>query len=104
MMRLSYRGTRLTSCGPSGWDNLYLNEGFATWAGDFALHKVLPEYRMDTHFVGNVLEMALSLDAKQSTHAVEVNIPDESRIIQVFDAVSYQKAASGAFMCMRLLS
>jgi aminopeptidase 2 len=74
-----------------------LNEGFATWAGDFALNKVYPEYRMDTQFVGNVQEAALSVDAQQSTHAIEVDIPDESRIIQVFDAVSFQKAASGVF-------
>jgi aminopeptidase N len=38
---------------------------------------------MSTNFVGHILSTALNLDAKLSSHPIEVDIPDEEKIDQV---------------------
>jgi aminopeptidase 2 len=41
------------------------------------------------------LSAALRLDAKLSSHPIEVEVPDAGQIGQIFDSLSYSKAASG---------
>ncbi|KAL1672234.1 hypothetical protein EV122DRAFT_284153 [Schizophyllum commune] len=77
------------------WDNLYLNEGFATLMGDLVItDKVFPEWKLTSQFINQHLSRALSLDAKLSSHPIEVECPDASRVYQIFDSLSYSKAAS----------
>ncbi len=45
---------------------------------------------MNTHF-----NRALGLDAKLSSHPVEVDCLDVDKVMQIFDTMSYSKAASG---------
>ncbi|RDX48017.1 hypothetical protein OH76DRAFT_1484207 [Lentinus brumalis] len=73
------------------WDNLYLNEGFATLMGDKRSkigRRTMLRGRPD------------SLDAKLSSHPIEVECPDPGKILQIFDALSYAKAGS----VLRMLS
>ncbi|KAJ7046577.1 leucyl aminopeptidase [Mycena alexandri] len=74
------------------WDNLYLNEGFATLA--FIAHRIFPEWKANSEFISDHLSSALALDAKLSSHPIEVECPDANHINQIFDALSYSKAAS----------
>ncbi|KAL1709873.1 hypothetical protein EV121DRAFT_252475 [Schizophyllum commune] len=77
------------------WDNLYLNEGFATLMGEVIItDKVFPEWKLTSQFINQHLSRALDLDAKLSSHPIEVECPDANRINQIFDALSYSKAAS----------
>ncbi|KAF6764898.1 leucyl aminopeptidase [Ephemerocybe angulata] len=71
------------------WNYLYLNED-----------KIFPEWRVDSEFISDHLNRALALDAKLSSHPVEVDCPDANHINQIFDALSYSKAAS----VLRMLS
>jgi aminopeptidase N len=48
------------------------------------------------------LTAALRLDAKLSSHPIEVEIPDAGQIGQIFDSLSYSKAASGTFVAYKL--
>lgn len=83
------------------WDNLYLNEGFATLMGEvIILNKIFPEWKANSEFISDHLQSALALDAKLSSHPVEVDCPDANHINQIFDALSYSKAAS----VLRMLS
>ncbi|KAF8261355.1 leucyl aminopeptidase [Lactarius quietus] len=83
------------------WDNLYLNEGFATLMGEkIILEKIHPEWKVDADFINNHLTAALRLDAKLSSHPIEVAVPDAGQIGQIFDSLSYSKAAS----VLRMLS
>ncbi len=78
--------------------------------------RVYPEWKLHSSFVSNLLNRALTLDAKLSSHPVEVDCPDAAMInqvrrspdqvtqmsdsysmLQIFDTLSYAKAASGAF-------
>ncbi|KAF8841202.1 hypothetical protein BDN67DRAFT_902084 [Paxillus ammoniavirescens] len=71
------------------WDYLYLNEG-----------RIYPEWKVDSEFISEHLNDALGLDAKLSSHPIEVRCPDASQINQIFDSLSYSKAAS----VLRMLS
>ncbi|KAJ6546483.1 leucyl aminopeptidase [Mycena vulgaris] len=79
------------------WDNLYLNEGFATLVcSHSALHTslIFPEWKANSEFISDHLQSAFALDAKRSSHPIEVECPDANHINQIFDALSYSKAAS----------
>ncbi|GBE82604.1 Aminopeptidase 1 [Sparassis crispa] len=83
------------------WDNLYLNEGFASLMGEvIILDKVFPEWKLYTSFITGDLSEALDLDGKLSSHPIEVECSDASMIDQIFDSLSYAKAAS----VLRMLS
>jgi aminopeptidase 2 len=83
------------------WDNLYLNEGFATLMGEVVIaDKVFPEWHVNSKFITEHLNDALDLDAKLSSHPIEVDFPDANQVNEIFDSLSYAKAAS----VLRMLS
>ncbi len=52
------------------WDDLWLNESFADWLAMKITHELFPEYRLDTHELGEVNQIMLS-DARPSTSTVK---------------------------------
>jgi aminopeptidase N len=56
-----------------------------------------PEWKVNTEFINDHLERALKLDAKLSSHPIEVPCPDANKANQIFDSLSYSKAGSGMF-------
>lgn len=57
--------------------------------------RVFPEWKVHATFISSHLHEALDLDAKLSSHPIEVECPDANMINQIFDSLSYSKAASG---------
>ncbi|KAL1682431.1 hypothetical protein EV122DRAFT_274196 [Schizophyllum commune] len=77
------------------WDNLYLNEGFATLVGEVIItDKVFPEWKLPSEFINVHWADALAMDAKPSSHPIEVECPHANRMNQIFDDLSYSKAAA----------
>ncbi|KAI8925335.1 peptidase family M1-domain-containing protein [Entophlyctis helioformis] len=76
------------------WNELWLNEGFATFVGWQATNHVFPEWKVWTQFVSNDFARGLGLDALRSSHPIEVDVKHPSEINQIFDAISYSKGAS----------
>jgi aminopeptidase N len=76
------------------WSDLWLNEGFATWAGWLAIDKIFPHWDVWTNFTNDDAGYAMKTDALASSHAIQVTIGDPSEIDEVFDALSYNKGAS----------
>jgi puromycin-sensitive aminopeptidase len=76
------------------WDDLWLNEGFASWAENWATNVLYPEYRMWDQFTTGHLSTALRLDALQSSHPIQVPIAHAEEVEEVFDAISYCKGGS----------
>ncbi|KAI5952527.1 hypothetical protein KGF54_003394 [Candida jiufengensis] len=85
------------------WDELWLNEGFATWVGYAAVDYLYPEWDIFSEFVSTSLEQALELDGLRNSHPIEVPVVDALDIDQVFDAISYLKGASTILMISKYL-
>jgi len=79
------------------WDDLWLNEGFATWAATLAaqesLQDILP-WNAWMSFVNDETESGMSMDSLRSTHRIGIEVEDPVDIDQIFDAISYSKGAS----------
>lgn len=89
------------------WDSLWLNEAFATLMGEMIiLDRVFPEWQSEREFIVTHLMRALDLDAKRSSHRIEIplsgdNVEDE--VTQSFDGISYSKGASVLRMLSHML-
>ena len=75
------------------WDDLWLNEGFATWMANLPLAAWKPGWHVD---VDEALETqtALNLDSLTSTHAIRVDVQTPAQIEEAFDAIAYEKGAA----------
>ena len=76
------------------WNDLWLNESFASWIGDKAIDHLFPEWEMWTQFVSADTNSALSLDGLKNSHPIEQEVSDPSEIGELFDAISYSKGGS----------
>ena len=76
------------------WNDLWLNESFASWMGDKAVDHLFPEWEMWTQFVSSDTNHALSLDGLKNSHPIEQEVKNPAQIGELFDAISYSKGAS----------
>jgi aminopeptidase N len=72
------------------WDDLWLNEGFASWMESRATEHFHPEWNAALTAVGS-REYAMSMDALQTTHPVVQHVETVEQASQAFDAITYQK-------------
>ena len=75
------------------WDDLWLNEGFASWMETKASDHFNPEWEALLDRVGG-REAAMGLDAFVTTHPVVQKITTVEETNQAFDAITYQKGES----------
>ena len=72
------------------WDDLWLNEGFASWMATKVTDKLQPEWEMLLTRVGG-RERAMALDALATTHPVVQKIHTVDEVNQAFDDITYEK-------------
>jgi aminopeptidase N len=75
------------------WNDIWLNEGFATWMETKPLKANRPEWHVDVSEVQRNLE-AMSVDALTSTRAVRARVDTPAEINEAFDAMAYQKGGA----------
>jgi alanyl aminopeptidase len=75
------------------WDDLWLNESFATWMQQKVTMKVHPEYRADLDRVRGA-QGAMSGDGLVATRKIRQEITGNGDIQNAFDGITYQKGAS----------
>ncbi len=75
------------------WDDIWLNEGFATWAANKPLAAWKPEWHMDVN-VATEKQTALGLDVLRSTRAIHTTVNTPAEINEVFDPIAYEKTGS----------
>nr|POF17706.1 aminopeptidase 1 [Quercus suber] len=76
------------------WNELWLNEGFATWVGFYAVDHLHPEWNIWGQFVTESMQAAFQLDSLRTSHPIEVPVKNALEVDQIFDAISYRKGSS----------
>src|SRR5881409_3662545 len=76
------------------WDDLWLNESFATFMAAKALDSMFPRWVVWQDFVRGETAGALALDSLNSTHPIEAKVRSPEEIEELFDEISYGKGAS----------
>jgi aminopeptidase N len=85
------------------WDNLWLNEGFASWMGTKCTAHFNPQWevwlrrnlpRDPTRRVGIAKEQAMEGDARSTTHPIQQPIATEAEANSAFDDITYKKGQS----------
>jgi aminopeptidase N len=74
------------------WDDIWLNEGFATWAANKPVAAWKPEWRLDVTAAEDT-QTALGLDVLRSTRAIHTDVSTPAQINEVFDPIAYEKTA-----------
>jgi aminopeptidase N len=72
------------------WDDIWLNEGFASWMASKSTAAIHPEWGTALDGV-NGREAAITLDSLRTTHPVVQHITTPDQMSQAFDAITYQK-------------
>ena len=75
------------------WDNIWLNEGFATWMENKAVAQMHPEWNID-QIVAAGVDDSLNLDAQPTTRAIRATAETPDEINQMFDGIAYGKAGA----------
>ncbi|KAJ3225536.1 Aminopeptidase 2 mitochondrial [Chytriomyces hyalinus] len=78
----------------SWWNDLWLNEGFATFVGWLATDHLFPEWDVWTGYITGAYTGALNSDSFRSSHPIQVEVKSANDIGQIFDAISYSKGSS----------
>ncbi|WP_263381913.1 M1 family metallopeptidase [Granulicella arctica] len=75
------------------WDNLWLNEGFATWMSNKPLEKWHPEWNV---LQDRALEMqgTLDYDSQATTRTIRATANTPAEINEMFDGIAYGKAGA----------
>ena len=75
------------------WDDLWLNESFATWLACKIVDDWKPEWRSWVEFVGEK-QIPLGVDALAATRPVSSKVRTAAEVEEMFDALTYEKGAS----------
>jgi tricorn protease interacting factor F2/3 len=76
------------------WNDLWLNESFATFMATKIVNKFYPEWDLWDQFLGDAMLDAMSLDALKNSHPINVDVKHPAQIREIFDAISYDKGGN----------
>jgi aminopeptidase N len=75
------------------WDDIWLNEGFATWMANKPVAVWRPEWNVALDDASDT-QGALSIDAMRSTRPIRFKVETPAEINEVFDGIAYEKTAA----------
>src|SRR5213076_1773619 len=85
------------------WDNLWLNEGFASWMATKCTARFNPQWevwlekgipRDPARRIGIAKEQAMEGDARATTHPIQQKVATEAEANSAFDDITYKKGQS----------
>ncbi|MCL4314505.1 MAG: M1 family metallopeptidase [Candidatus Thermoplasmatota archaeon] len=76
------------------WNDLWLNESFATFMSYLCVDSIYPEYEEWKRLYSRETLWAMGGDALKSSHPIQVEVKSPDEIQQIFDEISYGKGGS----------
>ncbi len=76
------------------WDDLWLNEGFATWMEGRTTQKLHPEWDIDNVDAAFTSRGAMGGDAYATTHPIVQHVETVEQASQAFDGITYGKGSA----------
>ena len=76
------------------WNDLWLNESFATFMATKAVHDYYPTWDLWDQFLIGETSGAMSLDALKTSHPIDVKVNKPSEVREIFDEISYNKGGT----------
>ena len=73
------------------WDDLWLNEGFASWMASKISNDLNPSWNATSQSVAFARQQAMARDAQVTTHPIVQHVTTPNQIAQAFDDITYQK-------------
>ena len=78
---------------PAWWDDIWLNEAFATWMTRRIQERLFPEWKQDVAAV-NAKDNVMGADSLLSARKIRQPIQNEGDIGSAFDGITYQKGSA----------
>ncbi|MBK9518740.1 MAG: M1 family metallopeptidase [Anaeromyxobacter sp.] len=75
------------------WDDLWLNEAFATWMAYLVVDQWRPDWRVWLEF-DQGKAAAMGLDALRSTHPIHAEVRTVAEATEAFDLITYEKGGA----------
>ena len=75
------------------WDDLWLNESFATFMSYKALENIYPSWKIENDYYDSTISALLS-DALKNTHPISTQIKESGEADSIFDVISYNKGGA----------
>lgn len=85
------------------WDDLWLNEGFASFVEYLGVQEAEPDWAMLDQMVVDDIQPVMVTDAGVNSHPIVVEVSHPDQINEVFDAISYSKGASVIRMLQEIM-
>ncbi|MBY8827579.1 M1 family metallopeptidase [Hephaestia mangrovi] len=76
---------------PQWWDDLWLNEGFASWMSNKAMGDLNPGWNIPAQNVAHDRERAMGADSTAATHPIIRHLTTVDEIGSAFDGITYSK-------------
>ncbi|HEV7241625.1 MAG TPA: M1 family metallopeptidase [Thermoanaerobaculia bacterium] len=75
------------------WDDIWLNEGFATWAASKPIEKWRPDWKMPLRDL-DATGFAMNSDSLRTSRKIRQQASTPDQIAELFDGIAYQKTAA----------
>ncbi|XP_041083380.1 leucyl-cystinyl aminopeptidase isoform X2 [Polyodon spathula] len=85
------------------WNDLWLNEGFATFMEYMSIERIFPDLNVGDNFLAARFR-AMGKDSLNSSHPITTPVATAEQVEEMFDSVSYVKGASILLMLKSSLS
>ena len=85
------------------WNDLWLNEGFASFMENVGVNYTYPEWKMLDQSLLDANQNAMTMDQLTNSHPIMADVKDPAQINSLFDSISYDKVIDKSLVALLYL-